>query len=134
MKHAMLAMLVLSLVLTGGLDQSFFMEDSKPICLIVVGDDADFTDLLTAAQIAKEIVDLAGNGCPFSLIRFAEEISKKDIKDYNLILLGETGLEVEGKSVEVADGLYLLEDFFGTKRDVLVVEDAQSLIDVLQNL
>jgi len=134
MKHAMLALLVCSLVVTSGLERDFFLADDTPICLVVVPDDASFKDLLTAAQVAKEIVDLAGDGCPFSLIRFAEEISKKDTAKYNLILMGETGLELEGRSTEVADGLYLYENPFDTKRDVLVVEDPQSLIELLQNL
>ena len=134
MKHAMLALLVCSLVVTSGLERDFFLADDTPICLVVVPDDASFKDLLTATQVAKEIVDLAGEGCPFSLIRFAEEISRKDTAKYNLILMGETGLELEGRPTEVADGLYLYENPFGTKRDVLVVEDPQSLIELLQNL
>lgn len=134
MKHAMLALLVCALMMTSGLKRSFFLEDDHPVCLVVVPDDASFSDLLTATQIAQEIVDLAGNGCPFSLIRFAGEISRQDTAEYNLILLGETGLELKGKSVKVAEGLYLLEDFFGTERDVLVVEEPQSLIEMLQDL
>lgn len=130
----MLALLVCSLVVTSGLERDFFLADDTPICLVVVPDDASFKDLLTATQVAKEIVDLAGDGCPFSLIRFAEEISRKDTAKYNLILLGETGLELEGRPTEVADGLYLYENPFDTKRDVLVVEDPQSLIELLQNL
>jgi len=134
MKHAMLALLVCSLVVTGSLERSFFLADDTPICLVVVADDASFKDLFTATQICKEIINLAGSGCPFSLIRFSEEISKEDMAKYNLILLGETGLKPEGKSVEISDGLYLYRDPFGTKRDVLVVEDPQSLIELLQNL
>lgn len=134
MKHAMLALLVCSLVMTSGLERDFFLADDTPICLVVVSDDASFRDLLTATQVAKEIVDLAGSGCPFSLIRFAEEISKEETAKYNLILLGETGLTLRGKSAEVADGVYLYENPFGTKRDVLVVEDPQSLIELLQTL
>lgn len=130
----MLALLVCVLLVTGSLEKSFFLADDTPICLVVVPDDADFRDLLTAAQIAKEIVGLAGSGCPFSLIRFAEEISVKDMAKYNLILLGETGLELEGTPVEVAEGLSLYKDPFNTKRDVLVIEDPQSLIEMLQNL
>jgi len=134
MKHAMLALLVCVLVVTGSLERSFFLADDTPICLVVIPDDADFGDLLTGAQIAREIVGLAGTGCPFSLIRFAEEISLRDTAKYNLILLGETGFELEGKPTEVAEGVYLYKDPFGTKRDVLVVEDPQSLIEMLQNL
>ncbi len=134
MKHAMLALLVCLLLVTGSLQKNFFLADDTPICLVVVPDDASFRDLLTATQIAKEIVNLAGSGCPFSLIRFAEEISKEDTVKYNLILLGETGLELEGKSTEVAEGLYLYVNPFGTKRDVLVVENPQSLIELLQDL
>ncbi len=130
----MLALLVCVLMVTGSLEGSFFLADDTPICLVVVPDDADFKDLFTAAQIAKEIVDLAGSGCPFSLIRFAEEISVTDKAKYNLIVLGETGLELEGNPTEVAEGLSLYKDPFGTKRDVLVVEDPQSLIEMLQNL
>lgn len=134
MKHAMLALLVCTLVVTGSLERNFFLADDTPICLVVVPDDASFKDLLTAAQVAEEIVDLAGSGCPFSLIQFAEEISKRDTAKYNLILLGETGLHLGGTPVEIAEGLYLYEDPFGTKRDVLVVEDPQSLIELLQDL
>ena len=134
MKHAMLALLVCVLMVTGSLERSFFLADDTHICLVVVPDDADFKDLLTAAQIAKEIVGLAGSGCSFSLIRFAEEISVRDTAKYNLIILGETGLELEGTPTEVAEGLSLYKDPFGTKRDVLVVEDPQSLIEMLQNL
>ncbi|MGC1120759.1 MAG: hypothetical protein WBA22_06665 [Candidatus Methanofastidiosia archaeon] len=134
MKHAMLALLVCSLLVTGGLERSFFLADDTPICLVVVADDASFDDLLTAAQIAKEIVDLAGSGCPFSLIRFEEEISKEDKAKYNLIVLGDNNLNLRGKPVEIAEGLLLYENPFGTKRHVLVVEDAQSLLDLLQDL
>jgi hypothetical protein len=133
MKHAMLALLVLSLMISSGVKETFFVEDGKICCLIVVSDDADFADLLTATEIAKEVEGLAGNGCPFSLIRFAEEITKEDSAQYNLIMLGETGLEVEGETEEIGEGLYLLEDFFGTGKDVLVVEDPQALIELLQN-
>ncbi|MBU7013950.1 MAG: hypothetical protein HXS52_08100 [Theionarchaea archaeon] len=134
MKHAMLALLVFSLAVTGGLERSFFLADDTPICLVVVADDASFDDLLTAAQIAKEIVDLAGSGCPFSLIRFEEEISKEDTAKYNLVVLGEIDLNLKGDPAEVADGLLLYENPFGTKRHVLVVENAQSLLDLLQDL
>ncbi|MBU7016383.1 MAG: hypothetical protein HXS44_02650 [Theionarchaea archaeon] len=134
MKHAMLALLVCSLVLTGSLERDFFLAGDTPICLVVLPDDASFRELYTATEIAREIVDLAGNGCPFSLIWFAEEISKEDAAKYNLILLGETGLKLEGRPEEVREGLYLYRDPFGTKRDVLVVEDPQSLIELLQNL
>ncbi|MBU6998216.1 MAG: hypothetical protein HXS41_12710 [Theionarchaea archaeon] len=134
MKHAMLALLVCSLMVTGGLERSFFLADDTPICLVVVADDASFEDLLTAAQIAREIVDLAGSGCPFSLIRFEEEISKEDTAKYNLIVLGESNLNFSGKAEEISDGLLLYENPFGTKRHVLVVEDAQSLLDLLQDL
>ena len=134
MKHAMLALLVMSLLVTGSLDRDFFLADDTPICLVVVPDDASFKDLMTAIQIAKEVVDLADSGCPFSLVRFAEEISREDTAKYNLILLGETGLELEGRPTEVAEGLYMYKDPFDTKRDVLVVEDPQSLVELLQNL
>jgi hypothetical protein len=134
MKHAMLALLVCSLLVTGSLDRDFFLADDTPICLVVVPDDASFKDLMTAIQIAKEVVDLAGSGCPFSLVRFAEEISREDTAKYNLILLGETGLELEGKPTEVAEGLYMYKDPFDTKRDILVVEDPQSLVELLQGL
>lgn len=134
MKHAMLALLVLVLMVTGSLERSFFLAEDTPICLVVVADDADFSDLLTATQIAEEIVALAGDGCPFSLIRFAEEISKEDMAKYNLILLGEVGFTMKKRPKEVADGLYLYQNPFGTRRDVLVVEDLQSLLEMLQNL
>jgi hypothetical protein len=134
MKHAMLALLVMSLLVTGSLDRDFFLADDTSICLVVVPDDASFKDLMTAIQIAKEVVDLADSGCPFSLVRFAEEISREDTAKYNLILLGETGLELEGRPTEVAEGLYMYKDPFDTKRDVLVVEDPQSLVELLQNL
>ena len=134
MKHAMLALLVCSLMVAGSLEKDFFLADETLICLVVIPDDASFRDLLTATQVAKALVDLGGSGCPFSLIYFAEEISKEDTARYNLILLGETGLEPEGTPEEVAEGLYLYENPFGTKRDVLVVEDPQSLIELLQNL
>jgi hypothetical protein len=134
MKHAMLALLVFSLVIAGGLERSFFLADDTPICLVVIPDDADFADLLTAAQVAGEIMDLAGGGCAFSLIRFAEEISKEDTTKYNLVLLGETGLEIEGNPKKVTEGVYLYENPFNTKRDVLLVEDPQSLIELLHDL
>jgi hypothetical protein len=134
MKHAMLALLVYSVMVTGGLDRGFFLADDTPICLVVVGNDASFDELLTAAQIAEEIVDLAGSGCPFSLIRFEEEISREDTAKYNLIVLGENDLNLRGKPKEVAEGLFLYENPFGTKRHVLVVEDAQSLLDLLRDL
>jgi hypothetical protein len=134
MKHAMLALLVCALVVSGNVEKDFFLVDDTPICLVVVPDDASFKDLLTATQIAKEIVDLAGSGCPFSLIQFGEEISQEDSAKYNLILLGETGLSLKGRPQEITEGLYLYENPFGTKRDVLVVEDPQSLIELLQNL
>lgn len=134
MKHAMLALLVLSLLTVSGVEESFFVKDDEICCLIVVSDDAKFADLLTATEIAKEVIELAGKGCPFSLIRFAGEISKEDTAQYNLIMLGETGLGVEGETEEIAEDLYLLEDFFGTGKDVLVVEDPQALIELLQNL
>lgn len=130
----MLALLVLLFMVTGSLERSFFLAEDTPICLVVVADDADFDDLLTAIQIAKEIVGLTGDGCPFSLIRFAEEISRADTAKYNLVLLGEVGLDMRGRPKEVADGLYLYQNPFGTRRDVLVVEDPQSLLEVLQNL
>jgi hypothetical protein len=134
MKHAMLALLVFTIVITGGLDRSFFLADDTPICLVVVPDDADFADLLTAAQVAEEIMDLAEGGCPFSLVRFSEEISKEDTTRYNLVLLGETGLEIEGDSIKITEGVYLYENPFNTKRDVLLVEDPQSLIELLHDL
>ncbi len=133
MKHAMLA-LSISLLVSGSLERSFFLADDTPICLVVVPDDADFRDLLTAAQVAREVVDLAGSGCPFSLVRFAKEITSGDKAKYNLIVLGETRLTLKGKPVEVAEGVYLYKDPFGTKRDVLLVEDPESLIELLQNL
>lgn len=134
MKHALLALLVCSLVLSGGLERSFFLADNTPICLIVVPDDAEITDLFNAAQISEEIIDLAGSGCPFSLIRFAEEISREDTAKNNLIILGETGLSITGEFTEIAEGLYLYKNPFGTKRDVLVVENPQLLMDLLEEL
>jgi hypothetical protein len=134
MKHALLALLVCSLVLNGGLERSFFLADDTPVCLVVVPDEVEIEDLFTAAQISKEIIDIAGSGCPFSLIRFAEEISKEDTTKYNLIVLGETGLPIKGTPIEITEGLYLYKNAFGTKRDVLVVEDPQTLMELLEDL
>jgi hypothetical protein len=134
MKHALLALMVCSLVMSGGLERSFFLADDTPICLVVVPDDVKIEDLFDAAQISKEIVDLAGSGCPFSLIRFAEEISREDMAKHNLIVLGETDLPMTGDPIEIAEGLYLYERPFGTKRDLLVVENPQTLIELLEEL
>lgn len=134
MKHALLALLVCSLLMSGGLERSFFLADDTPICLVVVPDDAEIEDLFTAAQISKEIIDLAGSGCPFSLIRFAKEISKESTAKHNLIVLGETGLPIKGTPTEIAGGVYLYKNAFGTKRDVLVVENPQTLMELLEEL
>lgn len=134
MKHAMLALLVCVLMVSGSLEKSFFLADNTPICLIVVPDDADFSDLLTATQIAKQIVGLAGSGCPFSLIQFAKEITKEDKAKYNLILLGETGLKLKGKPLKVTEGLYLYENPFDTGRGAVVVENPEALIKWLKGL
>jgi hypothetical protein len=134
MKHALLALMVCSLVLSGGLERNFFLADDTPICLVVVPDDVNIGDLFDAAQISKEIIDLAGSGCPFSLIRFSKEISEEDTVKHNLIVLGETGLPITGDPTEIAEGLYLYKKPFGTKRDVLVVENPQTLIELLKEL